>query len=102
MKLPIDPKHKSDLLTEWFEDNGIEVMDWPSQNPDLNPIENLWDELGGWVRSREQPPVNRQTLIQALQEEWTELPHYYARQLVQSMHQRCLECVQAQGRHTHY
>ncbi len=26
----------------WFQENGIEVMKWPSYSLDLNPTENLW------------------------------------------------------------
>ena len=37
-----DPKHTSKKTKAYFRSARIRVLDWPSRNPDLNPIENIW------------------------------------------------------------
>ena len=36
-----DPKHTSKVVAKWLKDNQVKVLEWPSQSPDLNPIENV-------------------------------------------------------------
>jgi hypothetical protein len=66
-----DPKHTSKVVAKWLKDNKVKVLEWPSQSPGLNPIENLWAELKKRLRARR--PTNLTELHQLCQEEWAKM-----------------------------
>ncbi|KAI4900839.1 hypothetical protein NFI96_029988, partial [Prochilodus magdalenae] len=63
-----DPKHTARITKEWLRKKHIKVPEWPSQSPDLNPIEDLWRELKLCVSQRQ--PRNLADLEKICVEEW--------------------------------
>ena len=45
--------HTASVCTAFLVDAGIDVMDWPTKSPDLNPVENVWAVLGDKVKKRD-------------------------------------------------
>jgi transposase len=65
----IAPCRKAKSVRERFVYNKVPEVEWPTQSPDLNPIEHLWDELERRLRYRPQRPTSLNALPASLQEE---------------------------------
>ncbi len=95
-----DPKHTSALVKDWLRNNGVQVLQWPSSSPDLNPIEHLWDVLED--RLKKHYPTNKTELALRLVEEWNKIEMSVLAKLVGSVPSRLNECIKMKGYLTRY
>jgi len=82
-----DPKHTSRLAQTFLSENVPNLMDWPANSPDLNPIENLWNIVKRNVEKR--MPQIQKDLTDFMKEEWDAIPENVLINLVKSMRRRC-------------
>jgi DDE superfamily endonuclease len=75
-------------------------MDLPSHSPDLNPMENLWNDLKRRVETHNAGDIEE--LKQHLYTEWHATSTDFLTKLVQSMPLRCKAVVAKKGHLTKY
>src|SRR6266581_2528230 len=97
-----DPKHTSKRAQNWFNNHCIEVMQWPSQSPDLNPIEHLWNHVKRKLGEYEEPASSVQELWDRFQEEWDRIEPSVCQNLIESMPRRIEAVLKAKGGYTKY
>ena len=81
---------------------GVEVLDWPSCNPDLNPIEHVWGKLSHRVRQQVDQPQTLGDFERALVEQWRHLPQAVFTNVLRSMRSHCVAVRDARGGHNRY
>ena len=77
-------------MQEWLRDKSLNVLDWPSQSLDMNPIKHLWRDLKIAVQRR--ASSNLTEFERICREEWEKLPKYRCAKLVASL-TKILEAV---------
>ena len=97
-----DPKHTSKKAKTWFKDNNIQVLWWPAQSPDLNPIEHLWYHLKMKLGQYEEAPRGILELWERVDKEWNKIGAEVCQNLIASMPRRVQAVIRAKGGYTKY
>src|SRR3984957_13248717 len=97
-----DPKHTCKKAKAWFQDNDFNVLLWPAQSPDLNPIEHLWDHLKRRLSEHEVAPKGILELWERVEEEWNKIDVEVCQNLIESMPRRVAAVLKAKGGYTKY
>ena len=95
-----DPKHTSKVAKDFLAANGVQVLHWPPQSPDLNPIENMWDEIDR--RCAGKRASNKHELWDFISAAWTSITAVDCKKLVDTMPARLAEVIKNKGGPTHY
>ncbi len=95
-----DPKHTAKITKEWLPNNSVTGLEWPSQSPDLNPIEHLWRDLKMAVHQR--LPSNLTELERICKEECQRIPKSRCEKLVASFPKRLMAVLNQKGASTKY
>ena len=62
------PYHTAGSMETWLYNEGILKMQWPAQSSDVNPIENLWNNIAKTIMRDH--PMNRQELLMSIFHAW--------------------------------
>jgi len=78
--------HTAGTSQAWFHNHGIDLIDWPAWSPDLNPIENLWNDLKRRVYAHH--PQTMEELEEWIGKEWAATDLNFISHICRSMPQR--------------
>ena len=89
------------ITSQFLATNNVIVLHWPANSPNLNPIEQVCDELGRRVR-RNHAVHTVNDIAAGLKAEWANLPTPFIQRYVNSMRRRFTACIAQNGGHMRY
>ena len=90
-----DPKNTSHFLKNYLKNKQVEILPWPPQSPDLNPIENLWSELDR--QTNRKSCKSEEDLFKQLNKQCVKMNPDYLKKLVERMPRRCEKVIKCRG-----
>ena len=66
-------------IREKLESRGIRLIFWPAFSPDLNPIENVWNKMKGYLQHYFSEDMSYDQLRAAVREAWDAVGEDYLR-----------------------
>jgi hypothetical protein len=96
-----DPKHTAKHIKKWLNNKKVNVLYWPPQSPDLNPIEHLWNEAKR--RLYKLPKcTSQEDLWEKLQDIWNNVETDICIKLIDTMPERIRDIIKAKESYTRW
>lgn len=98
------PCHKAKRITKFLSDNNVNVLSWPGNSPDMNPIETLWAIVKNKLRKTSF--TTKSELINRLLSIWNRnTPEQNdlqetCKKLIQGMPKRVSDLLKSKGKQT--
>jgi hypothetical protein len=97
-----DPKHSAKTIKDWLSAQQFDVLQWPPQSPDMNPIEHIWALVKRRLNEFEHPPSGMLELWERVQDIWDKISENECLKVIDSMPSRIAALLKAKGRWTDY
>ena len=95
------PCHKTKVVTALLKDCPFEVIDWPGNSPDLNPIENCWNLMKD--KLKEKNTISVPLLTEEIKKLWCiDMSNEYLCNLSDSMPRRIKIVIKNKGEMSKY
>ena len=96
------PCHTTNVIQAYFEEIGLEVLSWPGNSPDMNPIEVIWynlkDRVNEVTSANKHDPIGRINNVRYRNPDMAQLiAKYY-----EGMPNRIAAVIRAKGGSTKY
>ena len=96
------PVYSSKSTQLWLNNQGLHVLPWPSNSPDLNPIENVWRNIIFMIRSADRLQGTKQELKHFIMASCETYQVETCRKLINSIPDRCKNVLKMNSYPTKY
>jgi transposase len=92
--------HTTDNVNDYLSKAGIDVMEWPSNSPDINPIERIWARIKQRLFLYRTRPANLQEVFDRVEEIWASMSVKFINKLYEELPAKMKELVRTKGLHS--
>lgn len=94
--------HTAKVVKAFFTKYKIQLMIWPANSPDLNPIENVWHYIQSQLEKYKKSPDSIEDLWKRVEDIWENIPIDFIHTLYESMPRRMEDLLRCKGGHIKY
>ena len=87
--------HTSKESKNFLRGNNVQILQWPPNSPDINPVENVWTILKNYVEKKN--PQTKAALVDNFQESQHKISIEVRRNLMNAIQKRLALCLANNG-----